>query len=199
MTAQFKTREEWMNAFAKRCRPKFDEVGYPLPENIRFSIGFPSAGAKGKAIGECWTSTASKDGQFEIFVSPFMGDTSRIADIQVHEMVHAAVGLDKKHGPIFKKCATAVGLEGKMTATVAGPEFHKWAGPIIDKLGPIPHAELSGMTNGKKQDKNRHIKCKCNECELIFRMSRKSIDSIDMELGLRCPNPTCDGMVEVES
>jgi DNA-directed RNA polymerase subunit RPC12/RpoP len=196
MEYQFKTREEWMNAFAKRCRNKFDAVGYPLPENIRFSIGFPSTGAKGKRIGECWASTASKDGQFEIFVTPFIGDTSRIADIQVHEMVHAAVGLDKKHGKIFKKCATAVGLEGKMTATVAGKAFHEWAGPIIDRLGPIPHAELSNFTNGRKADTNRHIKCSCADCGTIFRMSRKAIDAI--EDGIRCPNASCDGTVEIE-
>jgi hypothetical protein len=198
MTNYVQTREEWMNSFARLCRPKFEEIGYPLPENVRFSIGFPSTGAKGKRIGECWASTASKDNVFEIFVTPFMGDTSRIADIQVHEMVHAAVGLDKKHGPVFKKCATKLGLEGKMTATVAGPEFHKWAGPLLDKLGPIPHAELQGMTNGRKADTNRHIKCECDECGTIFRMSRKAIDAIDADLGLRCPNPVCSGNVVSE-
>ena len=190
------TREEWLNAFTKRAAPFFEDAGYPIPDNVRMSVGFPSTGRRGKRIGECWSSSASKDEVFEIFIHPTLDESSRVAGVLTHELVHAAVGLDKKHGPVFKGCATALGLEGKMTATTEGPKFHEWAGPILDVLGPIPHGELDSMTTNRppSDSKNRHIKCECGGCGLKFRMSRTSIESIE---AMRCPNAFCDGEIQI--
>lgn len=189
------TREEWLNAFAKASIPHFEEKGYQVPGNIRMSVGFPSTGRKGKRIGECWSSQASKDEFHEIFIHPTLDDSSRVAGVLTHEIVHAVVGLDKKHGPVFKKCATAMGLEGKMTATTEGHEWHQWAGPIIDRLGPIPHGQLDSMvTNRAPSDsQNRHIKCEC-ACGIKFRMSRSTIEGID---AMRCPDMACDGEIQI--
>lgn len=191
------TREEWMNAFTKAAKPSFVKTGYPLPDKVRCSIGFTSKGHKSKRIGECWSSKASKDGTFEIFIVPTEGDSSRIADILTHELVHAAVGLEAKHGKIFKKCATGLGLEGKMTATTAGPKWKEWAGPILAKLGPMPHASLNDMIAPPRppsDSKNRHVKCECS-CGIIFRTSRKTLAAVQ---DLRCPNADCDGVVEAD-
>jgi hypothetical protein len=189
------TREEWLVAFTKRAKPHFEEAGYQVPENIRMSVGFPSTGRKGKRIGECWSSSASKDEVHEIFIHPTLDDSSRVAGVLTHEIVHAVVGLDKKHGPVFKACATAMGLEGKMTATTEGPEFHKWAGPILDILGPIPHGQLNTMVTSRtpSESANRHIKCECS-CGVKFRMSRTTIESME---GIRCPDAYCDGEIKV--
>lgn len=189
------TREEWLNAFAKRAIPQFTEKGYEVPDNIRMSVGFPSTGKKGKRIGECWSSVCSKDKFFEIFIHPSLDDSIRVAGVLTHEIVHAVVGLEAKHGAPFRNCATAMGLEGKMTATTEGPEFHKWAGPILDLLGPIPHGAMDVMQTPRtpSESANRHIKCECG-CGIKFRMSRSTIESIE---NIRCPDTACDGEIQI--
>lgn len=195
--SKFKTREEWLNAFVKASRRHFKKVGAELPETVRVSIGFTSGGARAKAIGQCWSNTCSEDGAFEIFIIPqFDGseDASRIADILTHELVHAAVGIPAGHGPEFKKVAVALGLEGKMTATVAGEKWHEWADPIVAKLGALPHARLDpGADTTKKKQTTRLIKCECEDCGFVFRASAKW--ALETAEELRCPDPSCDGGV----
>ncbi len=38
------SRETWLRLATNRLRPHFDACGYPLPENIRSAIAFPSTG-----------------------------------------------------------------------------------------------------------------------------------------------------------
>lgn len=202
-------REEWLHHFVKLCRPIFLEKGYTLPEKIRVGVSWSARGGmRGKSIGECWTDSASKDGTTEIFVSPKLDDSMRIAGVLTHELCHAAVGIKAGHGPIFAKCAKALGLEGKMTATTEGPEWHKVFGPIIDQMGPMPHATISGdETSAKPKQSTRMIKCTCDTCGMVFRTSKKWLTpadeaddegDFDAELGLRCPKFSCEGMVNVD-
>lgn len=194
MTAKFKTREQWLNAFIQKARPHFKRVGHPIPEKVRAAVGFTSKGQRSNRIGECWAKTCSEDETFEIFIVPAMSDASRVADILTHELIHAAVGLEDGHGRIFGRCARALGLEGKLTATVAGAEWHEWADPILEKLGPLPHAALKkGESSGPKKQTTRMIKCTCQSCEFVFRTTKKWIEDCGE---LRCPNPVCDGEVE---
>src|SRR5277367_7132664 len=51
------TREGWLRAATNELRDYFKRCGYPLPDNIRFAIGFPSTGRKGNRVGECWHSS----------------------------------------------------------------------------------------------------------------------------------------------
>ena len=187
----FSTREEWLVAFMDASRPIFKQHGYELPENIRVSIGFPSKGAKSKTIGECWQSEASEDDAVEIFITPGMGSAARIADILTHELIHA-LGI-RGHKADFKKCMLAVGLAGKPTATVAGDGWWEWAQPILDKLGPLPHAALAGnSTNGKKKQTTRMLKCECQHCGIVFRTSAKHVERVG-----RCPDLFCDGQINI--
>lgn len=197
MAHKITTREQWLNEFARRARPHFKRVGAELPTRIRMSVGFTSHGARGKRIGECWTDDSSADGTFEIFITPSQADSSRIADVLTHELVHAAVGIDAGHGPRFRAVATALGLEGKMTATTAGDAWHEWADPIIDKMGPIPHAELNGKVGTIKKQTTRLLKCECSACGFVFRASASwALDTTDQ---LRCPDPHCEGEMEVNA
>lgn len=189
--ARYATREEWLNAFLDAARPHFERVGAPLPKNVRASIGFPSAGMRGRAIGECWGTTSSADGHFEIFLRPSLNEDCRVADVLTHEAVHAAVGLAAKHGPAFKRCAVALGLEGKMTATVAGPRWREWALPVLADIGPMPGAPLTEFHSGKPKQTTRLIKCECDACGFTFRTTRKHLDANPE--GLRCPSHDCDG------
>jgi hypothetical protein len=188
------TREQWMNDFALAAAPLFDAAGFPIPK-VRMSCGFTSHGARGKAIGQCFNDTMSDDAHFEIFIVPSEADTSRVADILTHELIHAAVGLEEGHKGNFRKLATALGLTGKMTATVAGDAWREWAHPIIAEIGDLPHATLnsSSLSSGPKKQATRMLKCECNDCGFTFRAS--AVWALDTSPVLRCPDPSCGGHV----
>lgn len=190
----FKTREEWLVAFKNAAVPVFKKAGYDVPENIRMSIGFTSTGASGKRIGECWADECSADGAFEIFIDPKLGDASHIADVLTHEIIHAVVGLEAGHKKPFKDCALALGLEGKMTATMAGQKWHDWADKILEDLGPLPHAAIIPGSTGSKKQTTRMIKCECILCGFIMRTSSTWIENTT---NLRCPDDECGGDMNI--
>lgn len=172
------TREEWMNRLAKLMFPKFEELGYSVPA-IRMSIGWTSKGPRGKAIGECWTDAASSDRVYEIFISPQLSDNMKVAGVLAHEICHAIVGIKAQHGPVFKKIATEIGLEGKMTATTEGKDFKAWVKPMLAELGPLPHGALDASKiekTGRKKQKAYLIKCECPECGYLVRVTTKWLD-----------------------
>lgn len=177
------TREQWLNAVAiAAAKEIFEPAGYTVPDKIRYTCGFPSKSAlsrRNQRIGECWADTASGDGSFEISVSPVIADAVRAADILVHEMVHATVGLACGHRGAFAKCAKAVGLEGKMTATVAGEQLKAKLTAIINKVGQYPHAALRASF-GRRASGSGMVKVFCPHCadegeRFIVRMGQHSI------------------------
>ncbi len=176
---KFDTREQWLKEAATKLQPLFEEHGYKVPANIRYSCGWPSKSAlsaKHRRIGECWSKDASSDEQFEIFISPALGEPLRALDVLVHEIVHAVVGLKEGHNATFKRCAVAVGLEGKMTATTASEQLIKRLKGVHEELGAYPHGALVGMTNGRKKEGTRLIKCTCPECGYNVRTTAKWLE-----------------------
>lgn len=170
------TREQWLNDVANLMRPWFADLDYELPP-FRVSIGFPGTGRKSRRIGECWYSPNSADGHHELFISPVVADTVRIAGVLAHELTHACVGPDAKHGPVFKRVATAIGLEGKMTATVEGDTFKRNFARILEAVGPYPGAELrTGANSGPPKQSTRMVKCECPECGYTVRTTRKWLE-----------------------
>lgn len=172
-------RETWLNKAITALRPTFKAQGQTIPANIRVTCGWPSksAGRSSKRrIGECWADTASKDGTIEIIVSMVLDDPIQVLDVLTHELVHAVVGLDCGHKGPFRKLALAVGLTGKMTATVAGDELRATLETISAKLGDYPHATID-FSNRKKQS-TRMIKAQCidSDCGMIFRASAKWLE-----------------------
>jgi len=179
-------REAWLGLLTEQyIKPHFQAKGYTIPENVRMSCSFTSRGASGKRIGECWSNQSSEDNTFEIFIHPAISDSNRVADILIHELVHATVGLEAGHGKEFKQCATSVGLTGKMTATTATEELKATISQWVEELGQYPHATLS--SNGIKKQSTRMIKCVCSDCGYQVYTSRKWI-----EVALpTCPNDEC--------
>lgn len=186
------SREEWLNAFIAKARPVFKALELELPEKIRASVGFMFRG--GKAIGQCWHEEASTDGTREIFVIPTLDDSYRIADVLTHELAHTLFGPDEKHGKNFKAAVGKLGLEGKATATIAGPGWLEWASPILEELGRIPHARLDPTLSGVKKQKTYLIKASCTCCDVIFRITAKAANGKE----LRCVDADCDGLVTLE-
>lgn len=184
-TALHTTREGWLTALAEAMRPHFYELGYLFPRKMRVAMSWPSRRAtseKNRCVDMCYPSTCSKDGTHEVMVSPVLDDPMLVADVLAHELVHAALNaageLDHGHGALFAKGARALGLEGKPTATIAGEEFLAWAKPLVEALGPYPHASLDVTKNAAKKDHNRQLKVKCPECGYTCRTTRKWLDEV---------------------
>lgn len=203
----FDNREAWLNHVAQRMGPMFTALSAPLPEKVRIAIGFTSTGWRGRSIGECWDNRCSDDGHFEIFIVPTLAEVpdmmpGQVAAILAHELVHAAVGIPAGHGPKFRRVAKGLGLQGKMTATVAGPAFEAAIAPILADAGPLPHGRLKTSlideegpgkpkTTGPATQTNRHIKCKCATCGYTARTSRMWLNQAGPP---HCPR---DGRMEI--
>lgn len=180
---KFKTREEWLEAAVKLMEPVFKGANYTvLP--VRVSCGWPSSrGLSGKkrCLGEAWARAASSDNVAQIFISPWLEkplEPQGVLATLIHEVVHTVVGHAEGHNKVFGKCARAVGLDGKLTATLAGErlteDFKAW----LAKLGPYPHCKLDQSKSPKKKQTTRMVKCECPECGYTARVSRKWLDDV---------------------
>lgn len=171
-------REQWLNKALALIRKHLDQTAeVTVPEAVRVSVGFPGGRrSKNHAIGQCWTNTASKDKVFELFISPTIDEAQEVLATLIHEAIHATVGLAAGHKAPFKKVAIAAGLEGKMTATFAGPWLRDVMKDWSAKLGPYPHGALDPSkadTSGPKKQSARLIKCECTECGYVVRTTQK--------------------------
>lgn len=174
------TREGWLQAATDAMRPMFRDAGATIPDKIRFAMAFPSAGARGKTIGECWQDTASADGYYTIIIRADQADTVAILVILLHELVHACLPSGSGHGKTFRKLAVRLGLEGKMTATHAGDQLAAELEQLSNapSLGLIPHSRLNfaeGADDKPKKQGTRMLKvaCPCPDCGYMVRMTKK--------------------------
>lgn len=170
-------REAYLTNMMQALAPLFEQAqkgSTAMMDTWRVSVSWPGGGSRNKRIGECWSEMASSKGRTEMFISPILDDPLQAGAVLVHEMVHAAVGVKFKHGPVFAKLAKAVGLQGKMTATTAGPELVKRLNAVIAELGDYPHASLNAgaETSGPKKQTTRMLKAQCPECGYTVRLTK---------------------------
>lgn len=171
------TREEWMLNFIKNfCIPHFKKAGHEFDPKIRVSVGMPfgSRGSK-KAIGQYWGPQANADGIGCIFIAPTLIDGTVVLDTIVHELCHHKAGTKAKHGPLFRKVALAVGLEGQMKSAGAGPQLKAELEKYLKKTKPYPHGQLNLAERPTKAQKNRQIKMHCSECGYIARTTKTNL------------------------
>jgi hypothetical protein len=122
-------REQWLQKATELLREGvFKQSPTPIPK-IHVSVGFPGGKNPKKAIGQHWHPKASKDGISHVFVSPVNKNSLEVLETLAHECVHACVP-DAGHGPAFKKIALAIGFEGPMKSTPAGPELKAALGKL---------------------------------------------------------------------
>jgi SprT-like family len=162
-------RQQWLEAAVEALRMRFADVGYRIPEKVRVAIGWPKRAATCGAVGECWAVEASSDQHAECFISPELTEGARILDVLAHELVHATVGSGVGHGRLFKRCALAIGLQGSMRSTTAGPEFVQWAAALMERIGPYP----AGFLTDTPKQGTRLGKCECPRCGYLVRVTRK--------------------------
>ena len=142
-TNDHNSRESYLRAATNELRPYFAKHGLILPEKIRFAIAFTSHGKKGKVAGECWHAGASDDGHHEIIIRADFADPAEVLGILAHELVHAALPPDVKHGKAFREAALRIGLEGPMRHAMPGAVLKERLNELASSLGPFPHARLN--------------------------------------------------------
>lgn len=179
-------REAWLHALAHRLAPWFEELGHPLPERYRVSCGFPSRSSLSqhrRRVGECWSAEVSGSGHREIFVSPVLDDPVEVAQVVVHELLHAALPDGVGHRAPFPRLARQLGLEGRPSATVAGELFRERIAPLLAELGPYPHTRIT-PTRRARPAAQRPIKATCASCGYSVRITRKWVRAAGAPL---CP------------
>ena len=188
LTIPFGTREEWLVAAVGALAPLFEALGETLPR-VRVSVGWPGGrGKKDAVIGQCWSTKVAADEVAQIFISPTQGDAARVLDVLAHELVHAIDDCQSGHRGRFAKIAKAIGLEGSMTATVAGEALRGILAEIAETLGEYPHAIISAGAegaDGPKKQGTRMLKVECSEGSgYKVRMTRQWIDEVGLPI---CP------------
>jgi len=169
------TREEWLTRAVEALRPLFAEAGEDIPA-VRVSVGFPGGGSARKRIGECWAPGASVDGVPQLFVSPVIGSRVQALDVLTHELIHAIDRCESGHKGRFVKIAKAVGLEGKMTATVASPALEEKLTEIGKALGDYPHSAITLSAATEKKQTTRMLKVECTEDGYTIRTTAKWLE-----------------------
>lgn len=188
-------REEWLTRVMQRDIMPLIAANGGKVSKLRVSVGWPKGSRGGKtaeSIGQCWDPVHSADGHYEVFVSPKLGAFEAI-EVLVHEAVHVGAGTECAHRGAFKTIAKAVGLEGKMTATLAGENLAKQIRAWIADMPEYPHGPMTdGIKGGAGKEKkpgSRLIKAFCEGCEYTMRIAQTWLD-----IALpTCPNPDCDG------
>lgn len=94
--------------------------------------------AKPNVLGECYPSDKSVA---LIVVSNRICKATTALHVLLHELIHAALPEDERHGVAFRAWAGCAGLVGPVGATKAGPGLLKRHWSLAKQLGPYPPAE----------------------------------------------------------
>jgi hypothetical protein len=155
-------REQWLMSAVDHLVPLFERSGYSVPI-VKVSVGFPSTGAKGRHLGQCWSTKSAVDGINQIFIAPQLQTPFEFLDTLVHELVHAVDDCKSGHGESFKKIAKDIGLKGPMRSAGAGDWLKQDLLRIAEKLGTFPHGRLSlpvrTMQKTAKRPGSKCVKC----------------------------------------
>lgn len=181
-------REAWLNAMRPFIKDHFKSFGFEVPELIRFSCGWPHKGgtaAKKRVIGQVWDDKCTTDKHFLIFISPTLDDPIKVVGVQIHEVVHAIVGLKSGHKKPFSKCAEMVGLTAPWTATGESDALKATIAEWVKAIGPYPHGALNPGAIKEKSEKGRLLLLEC-VCGLKIRSTQKWIDTYGTEWPCPC-------------
>jgi len=175
-TPTYATREEWLQAATDKLRPIMARRGSEVPDVLRIGVGWSSKGARSTVIGQCWPASSSKDGIPEITIVVSQHDGIGVLATLAHELVHASLDCTGGHGAKFTKRVRALDLQGKPTATTAGPIFARYARRLVRELGAWPGDQgLTAEARRSKTQTTRMIKVACTDCGITFRLTRKWI------------------------
>lgn len=184
-------REEWLtNAIgplSELINTKTDL--HVAPANVQVSCGWPRNDARGKVIGQCFTTAAGR-GASQLFISPLLDSPVEVLATLLHELIHAADDCKHGHKAAFARAAKTVGLSGKPTHTFCeeGSELEEELTRISINLGEYPHGGMDQTAQVIKKQSTRMIKCECDNCGYVVRTTNKWLDIATPV----CPDPDCD-------
>ena len=81
----------------------------------------------------------------------------------LHELIHASVGCDAKHGKRFSQAARACGLAGPPTATVVSDALKPLLQEYVERVGGYPHAAIIPRQKEAKGSRLRLYQCSCEK------------------------------------
>ena len=181
MTSITAIREQWLETAIELMKPHFTESipGVEFPK-VRVSVGWPGGKHGPRTIGQCWAPFTAADNVSQIFISPVLDDPILVLATLAHELIHAIDENKSGHKGAFGVMARAIGLEGRLTATVAGEALTAVLATILEKLGAYPHAALGSVpadptrtiTGAPSRNKSMQ-KVVCEESGYVARVSNK--------------------------
>lgn len=173
----YDSREAWLRAATDELRSDFENIGFPLPDKMRFAIAFTSTGKRGRMAGECWHPESSDDQHYEVILRADLADPVDVLGTLVHELCHSTLPPEIKHGKEFRGIARRIGLEGAMRHTQPTPLLEQRLKAIAANLGPLPHAKLNfiGSSDTPKKQGPKWFKAECNApgCGYSVRITAK--------------------------
>ena len=106
------TREAWLHRATEAFRPRFDQIGLPLPARLHISVGcgYGSRAESKHILGQCCARRASADGVNHIFLGPQQGDPAGMLVTLLHELIHTADDCASGHKGAFAEAATPARL-----------------------------------------------------------------------------------------
>ena len=155
----------------------FTPRGIDLPESLRFRVGsIPGTrGTSRKVLGTYAPAAMCEDGVPQIYITPLRSDALTILATLAHECLHA-VHPTAGHRGLFATDARAIGLAGKLTETVAGPDLATILESIAADLGAYPHGKLDPKARASQS--TRMVKVWCPACRMPFRTARANFDKL---------------------
>jgi hypothetical protein len=160
-----------------------------------FPIGYRGSRSGKLTVGQAFDPSISADGTSEVFINPIIDQPVDALAILAHELIHVWAGIEAGHRGEFARVARAIGLEGPLTATVAGADLRGKLDLISVQLGRYPHAKVD--PNLRKKQSTRLLKLQCSDCGWTARVS--ALQGNRLHAASTCPVCIAVGSLNVEA
>lgn len=134
-------RRLWLGHAVVELRHLLGVAGLTLPARVLVTTG-PTMLVHGHpAAGQCDRSGARADGLSVITINPSESGATRVLEILIHELIHAADNCCSQHGDWFQAWAAHLGLTwptGFPAYTSAGPHLRRQLDEFAKGLGLYP-------------------------------------------------------------
>lgn len=192
---QMQLREAWLEQAVLFLRDHMEKHGLLFSNPPRVSCGFPSRGGERRTLGQCFSAKVCEDGRPQVFVSPRLAESVEVLGVLLHELIHAAVGVEYKHGKKFSQAARKVGLVRPWKATTVGVTLRPVLEWFVALYGTYPHAAIqlkpiqreSSVAEERPGSRLRlyecgchppvkvrvasdHLQARCLRCDNLFRL-----------------------------
>lgn len=203
MARHFKLITDKMSDSLKKLIGKLPTPKFRLNE-VAVSCSLMDAGmTKSSSLAHIHFKHSTGNSKHEIRMGVHVGgrktkeQSNRVADILLHEMIHAVFPFDGHRGG-FYWLAKAVGLNGPMTSTTASDALNQRIDKeVVKVLGRYPHKAVKLTPRGQRGKGSRLILCECPDCGCKLRLSRMWINkAIELQGYVICPIG-CDEAMEI--